>query len=169
MKRKLNSQDVLHVLGKLFVRHGPPAHIRSDNGPEFVALAVRTWLDRLNVRTLFITPGSPWENGYNESFNGKHRDERLNREIFDTLREAQVLIEQWRRFTTPNGRTARSATDHPLQKPSCPQNRLSDTDYPPAAIMRPTWPDSNSGTGPPSEVTDTAITLTKPNSNTQQS
>ena len=98
VKRKLNSQDVLHVLGKLFVRHGPPAHIRSDNGPEFVALAVRTWLDRLNVRTLFITPGSPWENGYNESFNGKHRDERLNREIFDTLREAQVLIEQWRRF-----------------------------------------------------------------------
>lgn len=98
VKRKLNSQDVLHVLGKLFVRHGPPEHIRSNNGPEFVALAVRTWLDRLKVRTLFITPGSPWENGYNESFNGKLRDECLNPEIFYTLREAQVLIEQWRRF-----------------------------------------------------------------------
>ncbi|SDF82345.1 Transposase InsO and inactivated derivatives [Thalassobaculum litoreum DSM 18839] len=82
VKRKLNSQDVLHVLGKLFVRHGPPEHGRSDNGPEFVALAVRTWLDRLQVRTLFITPGSPWENGYNESFNGKLRDECLNPEIF---------------------------------------------------------------------------------------
>ncbi len=96
--RKLNSQDVLHVLGKLFVRHGPPEHIRSDNGPEFVAKAVREWLARLQVKTLYITPGSPWENGYNESFNGKLRDECLNMEIFYTLREAKVLIEQWRRF-----------------------------------------------------------------------
>ena len=96
--RKLNSQDVLHVLGKLFVRHGPPEHIRSDNGPEFVARAVREWLARLQVKTLYITPGSPWENGYNESFNGKLRDECLNTEIFYTLREARVLIEQWRRF-----------------------------------------------------------------------
>ncbi len=96
--RKLNSQDVLHVLGKLFVRHGPPEHIRSDNGPEFVARAVRDWLARLQVKTLYITPGSPWENGYNESFNGKLRDECLNMEIFYTLREAKVLIEQWRRF-----------------------------------------------------------------------
>ncbi len=96
--RKLNSQDVLHVLGKLFVRHGPPEHIRSDNGPEFVARAVRDWLARLQVKTLYITPGSPWENGYNESFNGKLRDECLNMEIFYTLKEAKVLIEQWRRF-----------------------------------------------------------------------
>ena len=98
MKRKLNSQDVLHVLGKLFLQHGPPQNIRSDNGPEFVAEAVRTWLRRLQVQTLFITPGSPWENGYNESFNGKLRDECLNMEIFYTLKEAQILIEQWRRF-----------------------------------------------------------------------
>ncbi len=98
VRRKLNSQDVLHVLAKLFLRHGPPKHIRSDNGPEFVAEAVRTWLGRLQVQTLFITPGSPWENGYNESFNGKLRDECLNMETFYTLKEAQILIEQWRRF-----------------------------------------------------------------------
>jgi len=98
IRRKLNSQDVLHVLGKLFLRHGPPEHIRSDNGPEFVADAVREWLGRLNVKTLYIEPGSPWENGYCESFNGKLRDECLNREIFYSLREAQILIEQWRVF-----------------------------------------------------------------------
>jgi putative transposase len=98
VKRKLNSQDLLHVLSRLFVRHGPPEHIRSDNGPEFVAKAVREWLGRLQVQTLFITPGSPWENGYNEIFNGKLRGECLNMEIFYTLKEAQILIEQWRRF-----------------------------------------------------------------------
>ena len=95
--RRLKSQDVLAVLADLFVRHGPPEYIRSDNGPEFVARAVRDWLSRVGVRTLFIEPGSPWENGYCESFNGKLRDELLNTEIFDTLREAQVLIERWRR------------------------------------------------------------------------
>lgn len=95
--RRLKSQDVLAVLADLFVRHGPPEHIRSDNGPEFVAKAVRNWLGRVGVQTLFIEPGSPWENGYCESFNGRLRDELLNTEIFDTLREAQVLIEGWRR------------------------------------------------------------------------
>ncbi len=95
--RKLNSQDVLHRLGELFVRRGSPAYIRSDNGPEFTAKAVREWLSRVNVQTLFIEPGSPWENGYVESFNGKLRDELLDREIFYTLIEAQVLIERWRR------------------------------------------------------------------------
>ena len=75
---------------------GPPDHIRSDNGPEFTATAVRSWLGRIGVGTLFIEPGSPWENGYNESFNGKLRDELLNGEIFYTLTEAQVLIERWR-------------------------------------------------------------------------
>lgn len=95
--RRLNSQIVLETLADLFVTHGPPEHIRSDNGPEFVAIAVRTWLGRLGVKTLFIEPGSPWENGYCESFNGKLRDELLNGEIFYTLKEAQVLIEWWRR------------------------------------------------------------------------
>ena len=75
---------------------GPPDYIRSDNGAEFTATAVREWLDRLDVQTLFIQPGSPWENGYNESFNGKLRDELLNGEIFYTLKEAKVLVEQWR-------------------------------------------------------------------------
>ena len=94
--RKINSDDVLHCLTELFVKHGPPEYIRSDNGPEFTAKAVRSWLGRIGVKTLFIEPGSPWENGYNESFNGKLRDEVLNREIFYTLREAQVIIERWR-------------------------------------------------------------------------
>jgi putative transposase len=95
--RKLNSDDGLHCLTDLFAIHGPPEHIRSDNGPEFAAKAVRTWLGRIGVKTLYIEPGSPWENGYNESFNSKLRDELLNGEIFTTLREAQVLIERWRR------------------------------------------------------------------------
>ena len=94
--RKLKSDDVLACLTELFTIHGPPDHIRSDNGSEFTANAVRDWLGRIGVKTLFITPASPWENGYNESFNGKLRDELLNREIFYTLAEAKVLIKQWR-------------------------------------------------------------------------
>lgn len=95
--RKLKHQDVLAALARLFVRHGPPDHIRSDNGSEFTAKAVRAWLSEMGVSTLFIEPGSPWENGYNESFNGKLRDECLAGELFYTLREAQILIERWRR------------------------------------------------------------------------
>lgn len=95
--RKMTSVDVLKVLARLMLRHGVPDHIRSDNGPEFVAKVVREWLERLEVKTLFIEPGSPWENGYIESFNGKLRDELLNGEIFYTLPEARVLIEMWRR------------------------------------------------------------------------
>ena len=94
--RKIKADDVLHGLTDLFVNYGPPEHIRSDIGPEFTAKAVRSWLGRIGVKTLFIEPGSPWENGYNESFNGKLRDEVLNQEIFYTLREAQVIIEGWR-------------------------------------------------------------------------
>ena len=95
--RKQSARDVLRTLARLMLRHGIPKHIRSDNGPEFVAKAVRDWLSRLDVGTLFIEPGSPWENGYVESFNGKLRDELLNREIFTTLEEAKVLTEVWRR------------------------------------------------------------------------
>ena len=76
---------------------GVPDHIRSDNGPEFTATVVRDWLGKVGVKTLFIEPGSPWENGYCESFNGKLRDELLAREVFYTLRETKVLIERWRR------------------------------------------------------------------------
>ena len=96
VERGLRSDDVIFRLEQLFVERGVPAHIRSDNGPEFTAKAVREWLERLEVRPLFIEPGSPWENGYNESFNGKLRDELLNGELFETLVEAQVLIENWR-------------------------------------------------------------------------
>jgi transposase InsO family protein len=97
VNRRIRSQDVIDELFELFVLCGIPEHIRSDNGPEFAAKAIRKWLNRLGVKTLFIEPGSPWENGYIESFNGKMRDELLSREIFTTLREAKVLIEQWRR------------------------------------------------------------------------
>jgi len=96
VERRLRSDDVLACLADLFVEHGPPEHIRSDNGSEFTATAVREWLGKVGVKTLFIEPGSPWENGYNESFNGKLRDELLNGEIFYTLQEAQILIERWR-------------------------------------------------------------------------
>ena len=95
--RKISSQDVINELFNLFIFRGIPGHIRSDNGPEFTAKAVRRWLNRLGVKTLFIERGSPWENGYIESFNGKLRDELLKREIFTTLEEAKVLIEQWRK------------------------------------------------------------------------
>jgi transposase InsO family protein len=95
--RKLTHDAVQNRLTDLFFRRGFPRHIRSDNGTEFTAKPVRTWLSRLGVKTLYIEPGSPWENGYIESFNGKLRDEVLNREVFDTLMEAKVLVERWRR------------------------------------------------------------------------
>ena len=95
--RRLTSRDVIEVLTDLFIEHGIPVHIRSDNGSEFTAKRVRQWLQRLQVRPLYIEPGSPWENGYIESFNGRMRDELLNREIFYSLKEAKVLIEMWRK------------------------------------------------------------------------
>ena len=95
--RRIRSDDVLHLLTDLFSDRGPPDNIRSDNGSEFTARAVRAWLGRIGVKTLYIEPGSPWENGYNESFNGKLRDELLNGEIFYALEEARVLIDDWRR------------------------------------------------------------------------
>ena len=95
--KRLTSEDVLERLSDLFVHRGVPDHIRSDNGPEFTAKSVRDWLSKVGVKTLFIEPGSPWENGSIESFNGKLRDELLNRESFDTLLEAKVLAERWRR------------------------------------------------------------------------
>jgi transposase InsO family protein len=97
VERSLTSEDVIDQLFNLFILRGIPEHIRSDNGPEFTAKLIRKWLERLGVKTLFIEPGSPWENGYIESFNGKLRDELLNREIFTTLFEAKVLIKQWRK------------------------------------------------------------------------
>jgi len=127
--RRLRSDDVLHLLAELFVRHGAPDHIRSDNGSEFTAKAVRGWLGKVGVETLFIEPGSPWENGYNESFNGKLRDELLNGEIFYTLEEAKVLIEQWRRHY--NTVRPHSALGY---RPPAPQTIIAQRDDPPFAI-----------------------------------
>ena len=95
--RRMNHESVLFRLTDLFTRRGIPDYIRSDNGSEFTAQNVRDWLQAFGVKTLYITPGSPWENSYIESFNGKLRDELLNVEIFDTLFEAKVLIDRWRR------------------------------------------------------------------------
>jgi putative transposase len=120
VNRRIRSQDVIDELFELFVLCGIPEHIRSDNGPEFAAKAIRKWLNRLGVKTLFIEPGSPWENGYIESFNGKMRDELLSREIFTTLREAKVLIEQWRREY--NQVRPHSALGY---RPPAPETRLS--------------------------------------------
>jgi len=94
--RRLGSYEVIEMLADVMVWRGIPEHIRSDNGPEFVAQELRKWLQKVGTGTLYIEPGSPWENGYCESFNGKLRDECLNGEIFYSLREAQIVIEQWR-------------------------------------------------------------------------
>ena len=95
--RRLKATDVIEALADLFILRGVPGHIRSDNGPEFVAKALREWIAEVGAKTAYIEPGSPWENGYCESFNGKLRDELLNGEIFYTLKEARIVIENWRR------------------------------------------------------------------------
>ena len=99
VQRRLTSQSVQEVLGRLFLQHGCPAYIRSDNGPEFIAHALRAWYKQVEVAPLFIEPGSPWENGSSgpRSLDGKLRDELLNGEVFYTLLEAQIIIERWRK------------------------------------------------------------------------
>jgi putative transposase len=122
VSRRITSEDVIDKLYELFLFRGVPEHIRSDNGPEFTAKAIRGWLGRMGVKTLFIEPGSPWENGYIESFNGKLRDELLNREIFTTLTEARVLIEDWRKEY--NQVRPHSAKGY---KPPAPEARMLET------------------------------------------
>ena len=95
--RKLKAIDVIDVLSDLFILRGIPGHIRSDNGREFVAKAVQEWTTAVGAKTAYTAPGSPWENGYVESFNARLRDELLDGEIFYTLREAQIVIKSWRR------------------------------------------------------------------------
>jgi putative transposase len=95
--RKLKAVDVIDVLSDLFILRGVPGHIRSDNGPEFVAKAVQEWIAAVGARTAYIAPSAPWEHGYVESFNARLRDELLDGEIFYTLKEAQIVIESWRR------------------------------------------------------------------------
>jgi putative transposase len=138
--RRLRSDDVLHCLADLFAKYGPPEHIRSDNGSEFIAKNVRSWLGRIGVKTLYIEPGSPWENGYNESFNAKLRDELLNLEIFTTLPEAQVLIERWRRHY--NGVRPHSSLGY---KPPAPEAILPPASVLPYAALRPAQMLANSG------------------------
>lgn len=124
VRRKLSSTDVIDVLTDLFIMRGPPAYIRSDNGPEFVAEAVRGWIAAVGAQTAYIEPGSPWENGYVESFNARLRDELLNGEIFYSLKEAQVVIEQWRRHYN----TIR------------PHSSLGYRPPAPETIVPPSWP-----------------------------
>jgi putative transposase len=96
VERRFTQMDVVECLAELFVNREVPEHIRSDNGPEFIAKAIRGWLKRIGVKTVYIEPGSPWEKGYIESFNGKLLDEVLNREVFNILLEAKILVERWR-------------------------------------------------------------------------
>ena len=118
--RRLKSTDVIDILSDLFILRGVPGHVRSDNGPEFIAKAVREWIAAVGARTAFIEPGSPWENGYCESFNSKLRDELLNGEVFYSLAEARIVIESWRQhYNTqrPHSslgypRDSRSSLDH---------------------------------------------------------
>ena len=124
--RNIGSGKVLELMGELIDRHGAPDHIRSDNGPEFVAKSIQQWLAEESIRTLYIEPGSPWENGYCESFNSKLRDELLAREVFYDLREAQVLIENWRLFYN----TARPHSSLGY-KPPAPRTILPATFMPP--------------------------------------
>ena len=118
VRRRRTSWNVQEVLSELFLYRGCPTHIRSDNGPEFIARALRAWYGVLAVAPLFIEPGSPWENGYVESFNGKLRDELLDGELFYTLHEAQVLVERWRVSTTRVARIVRWGIGHPPQRPA---------------------------------------------------
>ena len=121
--RKLNSTDVIDVLTDLFILRGPPAFVRSDNGPEFVAKAVRAWIEAVGAKTAYIEPGSSWENGCVESFNARFRDDLLDGEVFYSLAEAKIVIEDWRRdfnAVRPPFR-ARMATTGPPKAPSrCP-------------------------------------------------
>ena len=116
VERQLGNNEVIETLAAVMTTHGIPEYLRSDNGPEFIAKELRKWLQGVGATPLYIEPGSPWENGYCESFNGKLRDECLNGEIFYSLREAQVVIEQWR--TEYNTRRPHSALGY---RPPAPQ------------------------------------------------
>jgi putative transposase len=129
--RSITALDVIHTLARLFAERGAPRFIRSDNGPEFIAQAIRDWLPRSGVRTLYIAPGAPWENAYSESLNSRLRDELLNRELFTSVLEAKVITEDYRQeynqrrphsalgYQTPavlsgRCRPARTVADRPL-------------------------------------------------------
>ena len=117
--RKLNSTNVIDALTDLFIMRGSPAFIRSDNGPDFIAQGVRDWIAAVGAKTAYIEPGSPWENGYCESFNARFRDELLNGEIFYSLREAQIIIEEWRKHN--NTKRPHSALGY---RPPAPETNI---------------------------------------------
>jgi transposase InsO family protein len=94
--RSIRTEDVITVVEAAIARYGAPEHLRSDNGPEFIAYAVQDWLERTGIKTMYIKPGAPWENGHIESFHDKLRDECLNRELFRSVAEARVIVESWR-------------------------------------------------------------------------
>jgi transposase InsO family protein len=94
--RSIRAEDVITVVEAAIARYGAPEHLRSDNGPEFIAYAVQDWLERTGIKTMYIKPGAPWENGHIESFHDKLRDECLNRELFRSVAEARVIVESWR-------------------------------------------------------------------------
>ncbi len=144
--RRLKAPDVIDLLSDLFILRGVPSYIRSDNGPEFAAKAVRDWIAAVGARTAYIEPGSPWENGYIESFNARLRDELLNGEIFYSLREAKVIIESWRRHY--NRSRPHSALDY---KPPAPEVVLPKA-------MQP-WPAPQSDRAP---LATTALLKTTP-------
>ena len=110
---------MIDALSDLFILRGIPEHIRSDNGPEFIAKAVQTWISAVGARTAYIAPGSPWENGYVESFNARFRDELLNGEIFPSLREAEIIIESCDAITTRSGPMRRSGIGRRPRKSCC--------------------------------------------------
>ena len=133
--RKLKAIDVIDVLSDLFILRGVPGHVRSDNGPEFVAEAVQAWITAVGAKTAYIERGSPWENGYIESFNARLRDELLNGEIFYTLQEAQIVIESWRRhYNTIRPHASLG------YKPPAPEVFLPAFPACPAALPRPAPP-----------------------------
>ena len=135
INRKLKAIDVIDVLSDLFTLRGVPGHIRSDNGPEFVAKIVQEWIATVGAKTAYIEPGSPWENGYIESFNARLRDELLNGEIFYTLREAQIVIESWRRHY--NAIRPHASLGY---KPPAPEVFVPTFAAWPAALRRPAPP-----------------------------
>jgi transposase InsO family protein len=135
--RKLKAIDVIDVLSDLLILRGVPGHIRSDNGPEFIAKAVQEWISAVGAKTAYIAPGSPWENGYVESFNARLRDELLDGEVFYTLRESSSRAGGG--ITTPSGHMRRSATRRPPLRCSCqplPHGRLRNPDQ----LRRPCYP-----------------------------
>ena len=133
--RRLKAIDVIDVLSDLFILRGVPGHIRSDNGPEFAAKTVQAWIGAVGAKTAYIERGSPWENGYVESFNARLRDELLDGEIFYSLREAQIIIESWRRHY--NAMRPHASLDY---RPPAPEVFVPALAAWPAALTRPAPP-----------------------------